>query len=258
MPSVSLEVIKRELAKKPDLGSKDDNRRWLFFCIHAFHLRLITKKRLNQIGKICKTALLGNCTQPGVKDDYISMFKMLDVNHPLYLSPDTWKCTFSRSSSKRTDHHECVDCGFCSCCCGKAHDQFKEDREIKRLDSQWSEIAEWYRLTKVEVAICREYRSKCLHGRWGNLECDCSLIDILAMFKLRQARFRIPKRHRARLWDLTAQAQIRYSLSQQQLKQLRRHLLLCDYAGQHSYTGQILLCTHSPMQIIELMANSPT
>lgn len=248
------ELIKHELGESPDLSTKDGAMRWVFYLIHAYHSGFLKKKRLNQLVAIAKAAVFAKPQLPGVSSDYLN-FGFYNTESPLHLCKATWIGTFSRKTSR---HTECYECGFCVCGCGKTRKQFLDEINAKELDLLWETLQEAHQLNDNESTICRNYTQKCKHGRWNNLDCNCDLKSILAMFKLRHVKFRIHKRHWKQLWELTKAAQTRYSFTDQQLKQLRRHLLLCDRLGQYTYTGHIQLCLHHPKEIIELMSNSPT
>lgn len=230
------------------LTRKEDARKWLFCCIHAVHLGLLTKDKLQEAVRICKTIYKQVPSKKAVFDDW----KVFEFDKPVRLentdyslSFDFWRHTVN---DDRAECHLCVECNRCHCGCGKTDIDFKRLANLARTklinEATLKCHAEWGYSSK-QIQILRTWQTHCKHGRHDNLSCNCCEGSILAEFGESRA-WRIPDKHDRALITKCLK-RIDYpsdALTLEEKKLLRRHFLTCStFVANHFFDG--CGCWHS-------------
>lgn len=250
--------VKRELDAAPDLSTEKGINKWLIYCIHALHLGLITRDKLNYILRICKSVKACSPNTLSLATGYASFSG--GINKPitvgnLTLTRRVWEIAFNNCG-----HSCCPLCERCECGCGKTDADFlrekreaiADEREAERK-AYWWVIQDCHGLTDHQCSLLKQYARHCRHGRWGQLDCNCDITQVLAMFNAanKKPKLMVSKYLHRKLWTHTKEYAQYKRLTTQQLKALRRHNLLCEYTSSSIIPSW--RCNHSPELVLELM-----
>lgn len=215
-----------------ELDSKEKARKWLFCCVHAVHLGLLDRSKLQEAIRLCKT-IYKNI--PQIRATY-NDWELFEYDKPVQIDNTKYTLPFwlfrSTATNKKLECCLCNDCNKCYCGCGKTKADLQRLAAItarKLIENSTLKVHAEFGYSQEQIRILNIWQKFCKHGRHGNLACNCSETSILAEFGHARA-WTIPDKQDRKVitktlcrLDNSVEA-----LTSQEKKLLRRHFLTCS------------------------------